>query len=472
MTTSASISLSTSQDVMPPPAKRQRREEQDQSVKTTNDGSEDKEDLPITKKAKKKDRTMPIFHSEAYQSALLQPFPVCPAPPNYAQGLFLAPMVRIGTLPTRLLSLRYGADLVWSPEIVDRAIMSASRTVHPRTGLIDFQNAEGRSVFTTHAVEKSRLIFQLGSATPSQAFEAIRVVSGDVAGVDLNCGCPKQFSTSGGMGANLLTTPDILCDVLRAMRHAAPPHVAVTCKIRLLPTQEDTIKLVQQIVRTGVVNAITIHCRTKEMRPREAALLGRFREVAQAIRDESGGKVPVVVNGDCWSAEDEARFLELTGATSIMIARGAELNPSVFRRQGKLSVPDIIAPQYARYAMFFDNTWGNTKYCMGQLNFKDRANIVGKEGASSTSSQATAPAGAATVKHMKKADLIALRDTVMSSAGYEDMAQAFGLDYEAECAKAPEEMLAEVQEAVDRLNERDQVAAREERDQAQVAAPS
>ncbi|KAE8225989.1 hypothetical protein CF319_g1361 [Tilletia indica] len=459
MTTSASISPSTSQDTMPPPAKRQRREEQDQSaasvvdpIKTNGSGStEDK------KKAKKKDRTMPIFHSEAYQSALFQPFPVCPAPPNYAQGLFLAPMVRIGTLPTRLLSLRYGADLVWSPEIVDRAIMSASRTVHPRTGLIDFQNAEGRSVFTTHAVEKSRLIFQLGSATPSQAFEAIRVVSGDVAGVDLNCGCPKQFSTSGGMGANLLTTPDILCDVLRAMRHAAPPHVAVTCKIRLLPTQEDTIKLVQQIVRTGVVNAITIHCRTKEMRPREAALLGRFREVAQAIREESGGKVPVVVNGDCWSAEDETRFLELTGATSIMIARGAELNPSVFRRQGKLSVPDIIAPQYARYAMFFDNTWGNTKYCMGQLNFKDRANIIGKEGASSTSSQDTAPA--ATVKHMKKADLIALRDTVMSSAGYEDMAQAFGLDYEAECAKAPEEMLAEVQEAVDRLNERDQVAA-------------
>lgn len=48
---------------------------------------------------------------------------------DYRNKLVLAPMVRTGTLPMRLLSLYYGAGLVWSPEIVDKAIIGAERTV-------------------------------------------------------------------------------------------------------------------------------------------------------------------------------------------------------------------------------------------------------------------------------------------------------------------------------------------------------
>jgi len=48
---------------------------------------------------------------------------------EYRDKLVLAPMVRTGTLPTRLLSLYYGAGLVWSPEIVDKAIIGAERSV-------------------------------------------------------------------------------------------------------------------------------------------------------------------------------------------------------------------------------------------------------------------------------------------------------------------------------------------------------
>ncbi|KAK0539259.1 tRNA-dihydrouridine synthase 2 [Tilletia horrida] len=444
----------------PPPAKRQRREHDcaaptTASAEVNGDGSAEKTGGGGGGEGKgKKQRVPVVFRSEAYEAALSQPFPVCVSPPDYARGLFLAPMVRIGTLPTRLLSLRYGADLVWGPEIVDRAIMAAERKVDPRTGLVDFLK-DGKSVFSTHPVEKSRLIFQLGSASPAQAYEAIRVVADDVAGVDLNCGCPKPFSTSGGMGANLLTTPDILCNVLRAMRHAAPPHVAVTCKIRLLPTQEDTIRLVRQIVQTGVINAITIHCRTKEMRPREPALLHRFREVAAAIKDESQGRLPIVVNGDCWSAEDEAKHKELTGASSIMMARGAELNPSVFRREGKLSVPDIVAPEYVRYAMYFNNPWGNTKYCLGQLNFKDRANFEHEHAGDQRQDRTHDSEGdGGDIKHMTRSELIKLRETVMSCTTYAQMAAAFGLDYESECVRVPEDMLAEVALAVARLNER------------------
>jgi tRNA-dihydrouridine synthase 2 len=295
----------------------------------------------------------------------------------FREGLFLAPMVRIGSLPTRLLSLQYGADLVWSPEIVDRAIVGCDRVVDQRTGMVSFLR-EGKQILTTHPVERDRMIFQLGSASPEWAYRAISLVTAhnDVAGVDLNCGCPKPFSTIGGMGAQLLGTPDLLCSILRAMRKAAPPHVSVSCKIRLLPTKEATQALVRQIIRTGTIDALTVHCRTKDMRPREKALTSRFEEVRQVVEEETGGKLPLICNGDAWDASEAAKMMKATGVKAIMIARGAEGNPSCFRSQGLLSVPEVIAPAWARLALTFDNNYGNTKYCINSLAFKPSSSIV------------------------------------------------------------------------------------------------
>lgn len=76
---------------------------------------------------------------------------------------------------------------------------------------------KGRAIFECHPLEKSRLIFQLGSASPELAVEAAKIIAGDVAGVGLNCGCPKPFSLSGGMGAALLREPQKINSVRRLL---------------------------------------------------------------------------------------------------------------------------------------------------------------------------------------------------------------------------------------------------------------
>lgn len=81
-----------------------------------------------------------------------------------------------------------------------------------KTGVVSFFK-NNRSVFECHPIEKPRLIFQLGSASPELAVQAMKMVENDVAGVGLNCGCPKSFSLSGGMGAALLKDPERLCSV-------------------------------------------------------------------------------------------------------------------------------------------------------------------------------------------------------------------------------------------------------------------
>ncbi|KIY65955.1 tRNA-dihydrouridine synthase 2 [Cylindrobasidium torrendii FP15055 ss-10] len=283
---------------------------------------------------------------------------------DFKNGVFLAPMVRSGALPTRLFALKHGATLVWGPEIVDKAILHAKRNVHPDTGVVSYDGVS-RAIFATHPIEKPYLIYQIGSSNPELAVQAAKVVQEDIAGVDLNCGCPKPFSTHSGMGAALLTEPDLLCSILVALREAMPAHITVSAKIRLLPSREDTLKLVERIVNTGISN-LTVHCRTKSMREKDPATIERLREIRDFV-DAMGKGIAVTENGDCVSYEDTKRVKDITGADSVMIARGAESNPSCFSPTPLTDLTETLIPDYIRLSRYLDNHWSLTKFCVAQF---------------------------------------------------------------------------------------------------------
>lgn len=215
--------------------------------------------------------------------------------------------------------------------MVDKAILHAERVVDctspcaldttlyadwslATTGVVSYMGVS-KAVWTTHPIEKPFLIYQIGSADPDLAVQAAKKVMNDVSGIDLNCGCPKPFSTHANMGAALLTNPDLLCSILTALRQNLPPEISVSAKIRLLPTQEDTLKLVERIVNTGV-NCLTVHCRTRNMRPKQRALVDRLEEIVKFVKG-LGKDVAVIENGDCVSYEDSKRIRTLTGASAI-----------------------------------------------------------------------------------------------------------------------------------------------------------
>ncbi|CAE6476103.1 unnamed protein product [Rhizoctonia solani] len=296
-------------------------------------------------------------------------------PVDYTNGVILAPMVRSGTLPTRLLSLKYGATLVWSPEIVDKAIIGSERIVDERTGVISYMKPNSNNpIFTTHPIERTHLIFQMGSSDPQLAAQAAQVVFRDVAGIDLNCGCPKPFSVHAGMGAALLSTPDILCGILSKLRATLPPNVPISAKIRLLADAEATRALVSRIWREGGISALTVHCRTREMRPVTPAVTSRMREAVDQIaeleaEDETGRRVAIIYNGDCSGASAAQEIRDSTGATSVMIARAAEANPSCFDASRPVRDAELeIMPEYLRLAKYLDNHFSNTKFCVQQFN--------------------------------------------------------------------------------------------------------
>lgn len=285
----------------------------------------------------------------------------------------LAPMVRISSLPMRALCLEYGAgicwtlicvDIVFGPEIVDKKIIASRRLLNTALGTIDYVDANDRLVFRTHSSEKDRLVFQIGSADPDLALQAANVVSDDVAGIDLNCGCPKHFSVHAGMGAALLRTPDRLTAILgKLVRESGLP---VSAKIRMLPSMEETAELARRIIATGI-HALTIHCRTPDERPQHPAQHARLRDVISSISPI----IPVIINGDIWTRAEGAAAMCFTGASGFMMARAAQWNPSCF----STSPADllVVCRKYLHHALSFAAPFNSTKYAIQQIWLGEQA---------------------------------------------------------------------------------------------------
>ncbi|KAG9235741.1 tRNA-dihydrouridine synthase [Amylocarpus encephaloides] len=299
---------------------------------------------------------------------------------DYRGKMVLAPMVRSGELPSRLLALYYGADLVWGPETVDRSMIGTTRKVNEALGTIDYtrfpshgaQNKDHSQkeslIYRLHPErEGSRLIFQVGTSDPERAVQAARVVAADVAGIDVNAGCPKPFSTHGGMGAALLQTPDKLCAILEALVDEIVPEfeIGISVKIRLLETPERTEHLVRKLCATGITG-LTIHCRTTPMRPRERAIREQLKMIADICR-ESG--VACLMNGDVANRAQAEDLVKEFGVDGAMIATAAETNSSCFRAEanGGLASWEEVVGEYLKMCIEMENRWGNTKYLLNHL---------------------------------------------------------------------------------------------------------
>lgn len=272
------------------------------------------------------------------------------------------------------------------PETIDRAIIGTTRRLNPHTNTLEWSRLPTSKLKNPHLdpdnresvlyrihpeLEKGRLIYQMGTANPELAVQAAKMVAADVAGIDVNSGCPKPFSTAGGMGAALLKTPDLLCDILTSLvEHVGKPYeIGISVKIRILDDPDDTRALVERLVKTGITG-LTVHCRTTPMRPRERAIRGQLRMVGDICR---AAGVACVMNGDVTSRSEALQLMKEFAVDGAMIATEAEKNPSCFRPDAEGGPHEwktnwkIVVAEYMKLALLVENRWGNTKYLLGQM---------------------------------------------------------------------------------------------------------
>lgn len=230
--------------------------------------------------------------------------------------------------------------------------------IKEENGVVEYWDEQAKQIVWSTCPEDNVSVLQLGTASEEFAVKAAQHLYQDYDAVDVNMGCPEKFSTQGGMGAALLVDRERVKQVLTGLvRNIDKP---VTCKIRLLPTMEETIDLVKSIEMMGV-KAIAVHGRYIPQRPRQPAHMSLIKQLAEIV------SIPMIANGDVFKHEDIEETKNITGCSSIMIARGALINCSVFAPQ-KLQKPQMdVAIHYLKLCIKYNNPFSFTKYTVSRM---------------------------------------------------------------------------------------------------------
>jgi tRNA-dihydrouridine synthase B len=143
--------------------------------------------------------------------------------------------------------------------------------------------------------------------------------------VDINMGCPMPKVANNGDGSALMRTPDLAGRIVEAVAKAV--SVPVTVKMRL-GWDKGCINAVElaQIVEQAGASAVAVHGRTRAMLYSGRADWDAITAVKRAV------SIPVVANGDIFSAEDAVRCRTRTGADAVMIGRSSFGNPFLFQQ--------------------------------------------------------------------------------------------------------------------------------------------
>ncbi len=227
-----------------------------------------------------------------------------------AAPLALAPMAGITDLPFRLICRRLGCGMTVSEMVSAKGLL--------------YKNVKTTEMLRIDDGERPTAI-QLFGSVPEELAEAARIVEASGADmIDFNMGCPVPKIVNNGEGSALMKQPQLAHDILAAMVKAVKIPVTVKFRAGWDDSSRNAVEIAKAVEAAGV-SAVAVHGRTRQQFYEGKADWGIIAEVKQAV------KVPVFGNGDIFTVEDGLRMLAETGVDGLMIGRGADGNPWIFR---------------------------------------------------------------------------------------------------------------------------------------------
>lgn len=224
----------------------------------------------------------------------------------------LAPMAGITNAAFRRLCREYGAGLYVSEMITTRALVE--------------RNATTMRLITHHESETPRSI-QLYGVDPATTEAAVRLlVDEDRADhIDLNFGCPVPKVTRKGGGAALPWKTGLFREIVTRAARAAG-DVPLTVKMRKGIDQDHLTFLdAGRIAEDAGVAAVALHARTAAEFYSGSADWASIAALKQTVTS-----IPVLGNGDIWSADDAVRMMAETGCDGVVVGRGCLGRPWLF----------------------------------------------------------------------------------------------------------------------------------------------
>ena len=221
-------------------------------------------------------------------------------------------MAGVSDIAFRTLCREQGADLTFTEMVSAKGLSYANEKTRHLVDLAEGEDEVGVQLFghepDTMAAQAVWLVEELGDS---------------LAYIDLNMGCPARKIVSKGDGSALMKSPILAADIVSSVKRAVPCMVTAKFRRGWSMGNETAVDFAKRLEQAGA-DAVTVHGRYAEQLYKGAS----DRDVIARVKDAVS--IPVVGNGDVFSARDAMQMAEETGCDAVMVARGAQGNPWIF----------------------------------------------------------------------------------------------------------------------------------------------
>ncbi len=251
--------------------------------------------------------------------------PLCFGGIRLPHGLMLAPMAGVSDATFRILCRRAGAEYTVSEMVSAKALCFEQKSKKAKS-------AKTAALAAITAEEAPMAIQLFGSDPDFMREAALLLESGEYLGacsevppaaIDINMGCPVAKVAGNGEGSALLKDPDRAAAIVTAIKKSIKLPVTVKIRAGWDASSINAPEFAKRMEAAGA-DLITVHGRTRQQFYAPSSDNRVIAAVKQAV------SVPVVGNGDLFTADDVRRMREETGCDGVMIARGAMGNPFLF----------------------------------------------------------------------------------------------------------------------------------------------
>ena len=251
-------------------------------------------------------------------------------PYTLSNPIVLAPMAGVTDAPFRLICRSYGAG------------MTTSEMTTADTSL--WQTPKSRHRLNLDLDAEPVAVQIAGSDAEQLATAAQACVKRGAQIIDINMGCPAKKVCKKLAGSALLKDEKLVKSILTHVVSAVA--VPVTLKIRTgWDTEHRNAEIIARIAEDSGIQSLAVHGRTRACRYKgdaEFETISRIKEIVD---------IPVFANGDITTLKKSLEVLRLTNCDGLMIGRGAQGRPWIFRELGQLLNPDQDLPQLDKYEL-------------------------------------------------------------------------------------------------------------------------